>query len=505
MLAVRLLIAACSIAGTALSAAAGVPSDGPRPAEYPDVIVSELGGSLTKYGTLNGVSAYAFTTVSCNIGYHDAIWISGGEHQNQHPVIGQSMYRIYDGRCEQVGLSWLKHGFCAADASDCMNLVDQSQWNVTRGGLTLADPQPSFSPRDNVSCNWLGLFKTDTYSASLNSQQSNLGPRSEVNAWSGQFPYPYILESNVNGSCINKRLQVANSDLRNAPGDAYEGARYFVECQYVVTDEWPAQRYNNVSRREVTIGPWASQYFYYCGNDEIGPELYTYGDTVAMSPAIDAWQQLYPDVKLVTVDVPNDGRLIVGSLATDNGDGTWTYEYAVYNMNCNRGVRSFAVPAGYYAAQASGFGFHDVVYHSGEPQDGTDWTPGVNVGGASVAWQTQTYDQNIYANAIRWGTLYNFRFTSTSAPATGQATLGLFLPGDPTDPTGVVVAGLDVANSGPLCAADFNGFGGVTQQDIFDYLNAWLAGDASADFNGHYGVTVQDIFDFLTAWLAGCH
>ncbi len=54
------------------------------------------------------------------------------------------------------------------------------------------------------------------------------------------------------------------------------------------------------------------------------------------------------------------------------------------------------------------------------------------------------------------------------------------------------------------CPADFNNANGVTVQDIFDFLTAWLAGNAEADFNNINGVTVQDIFDFLTAWLAGC-
>ncbi len=58
--------------------------------------------------------------------------------------------------------------------------------------------------------------------------------------------------------------------------------------------------------------------------------------------------------------------------------------------------------------------------------------------------------------------------------------------------------------AGPCCAADFNGVNGVTVQDIFDFLTAWLAGNTTADFNDVNGVTVQDIFDFLTAWLAGC-
>jgi subtilisin-like proprotein convertase family protein len=53
------------------------------------------------------------------------------------------------------------------------------------------------------------------------------------------------------------------------------------------------------------------------------------------------------------------------------------------------------------------------------------------------------------------------------------------------------------------CRADFNGNSTLEVQDIFDYLNAWFAGNPSADFNGG-GLAVQDIFDFLNAWFAGC-
>jgi hypothetical protein len=54
------------------------------------------------------------------------------------------------------------------------------------------------------------------------------------------------------------------------------------------------------------------------------------------------------------------------------------------------------------------------------------------------------------------------------------------------------------------CPGDFNGAGGVTVQDIFDFLAAYFAGLPSADFNGAGGVTVQDIFDFLAAYFAAC-
>jgi formylglycine-generating enzyme len=56
----------------------------------------------------------------------------------------------------------------------------------------------------------------------------------------------------------------------------------------------------------------------------------------------------------------------------------------------------------------------------------------------------------------------------------------------------------------PPCRGDFNGVGGISVQDIFDFLAAWNARLASADFNGVDGVTVQDIFDFLARWSEGC-
>lgn len=55
-----------------------------------------------------------------------------------------------------------------------------------------------------------------------------------------------------------------------------------------------------------------------------------------------------------------------------------------------------------------------------------------------------------------------------------------------------------------LCPADFNGSGTATVQDVFDFINAWFAGNPLADFDGVGGLTVQDIFDYLNAWFAGC-
>ncbi|HMN40919.1 MAG TPA: hypothetical protein PKE29_08740 [Phycisphaerales bacterium] len=51
------------------------------------------------------------------------------------------------------------------------------------------------------------------------------------------------------------------------------------------------------------------------------------------------------------------------------------------------------------------------------------------------------------------------------------------------------------------CLGDWSG-GGLATQDIFDFVNDWLAGSADFDHSGE--TTVQDIFEFLNGWLAGC-
>jgi hypothetical protein len=58
---------------------------------------------------------------------------------------------------------------------------------------------------------------------------------------------------------------------------------------------------------------------------------------------------------------------------------------------------------------------------------------------------------------------------------------------------------------GALCPADFNRSGTISVDDIFDFLNLWLAGNVYwADFNKDGTLSTADIFAFLNAWLAGC-
>ena len=103
----------------------------------------------------------------------------------------------------------------------------------------------------------------------------------------------------------------------------------------------------------------------------------------------------------------------------------YSNRYAIYNENCDRSIGSFALPIG--DASVTNIGFKDVNYNSGEIYDDTDWS--VTNENGELAWSTVSYESNQNANALRFGTLYNFRFDSASAPATGDAILSFFKPG----------------------------------------------------------------------------
>jgi len=364
----------------------------------PDVIVGDL-PDVYRWGrdAAQGITAYSIGTTACNLGDQNAIWVA---NTNQHPVIAQNLFRLKAGRFEQIGMSWLKHSF-----------------------VTVAEGLCGFCNGQSGSV--LGVGCSDPYAGFINGSQNRLGPRSEVNPATGYFPYPF--GTSPASGLLAKRLQVRDVDLDlvlNA------GAIYFLEGQYVTPDDAAAGNQNNNAsyrRCEVTDRGGTQTY-------EIDPA----GTTQRMQPAIRAWKDFDPGVTLDHVDVPGDGRLWVGSRATDLGGGVWHYEYAVQNLTSERAAGSFSVPipAG---ATISNTGFHDIDYHSGEPFSGADWTP--TVGPASLSWATEPHAQNANANALRWGTLYNFRFDADAPPTSAAAAVGLFKPGPgPAGVFAVVVA-----------------------------------------------------------------
>jgi hypothetical protein len=154
-----------------------------------------------------------------------------------------------------------------------------------------------------------------------------------------------------------------------------------------------------------------------------------------MQPAIMAWTGA--TVSQVEPDPGNDGIWFMGYKVTNPSAGVWHYEYALYNENLDRAIQSFSVPL-IPGVNISNIGFHAPPQEPGWPNDGTfnnqgysstPWT--LTQASGSITWNTETFAQNQNANAIHWGTLYNFRFDADQPPQSANATVDFFKTGSP--------------------------------------------------------------------------
>ncbi len=421
----------------------------------PDAAVCEI-QQVVRNGEVDGISAYSVGLTQVNLGDSNLEMILNGP---DHPVLGHNLFRLLEGRFEHIGQSWVWHNFCALQVgSDCT----PNECTPVGGCL-----------------NYLSPYCEDPHSASSEGSQFSMGPKSEVTATTGAFSWPFDSQG-VAGDVIFKRLQVRNQDL------GIPGALYFLEGQIVAPDDAAAgNQDNNASYRQVNVGP---------------PPSYAISFIPGIAgqferPAIMAWPAHDPGSTVTQRDVPGDGSFFVGYAAWELAEGLWHYEFALQNLNSDRSAGSFSVPVP-GGVRVSDVGFHDVDYHSGEPYDGTDWTAVIADG--SITWSTESFLDNPHANALRWGTLYNFRFNANRAPAPADVTVGLFKPGAPQALTAPAVG---PAVSAQPCSADINGNGAVDAGDLALLLGAWGTNPGhSADLNGDTLVDAADLAFVLGGW-----
>jgi hypothetical protein len=380
----------------------------------PDVIVGDL-PDMAQFGSNGNFVGLGIATTSCNNGDQALNWFS--LPNTDHPVIPQNLYRMSGGasnddRFEQIGQSWLKHAFAALQGNAC-NL-----------GCTPGCSGSQLCP----GC-------SDPYSSSLNAGQNGLGSRAWVNPFTGAFPSGANNHTGHSHTGTSHRVTVATSDLDPSQNPS---ATYFAEAQYVTPHEYswcqshPGQcnMFNNTSYHQFTVSG--------------GPTNFTFspvGSTARTQPAILAWRGA--TVNQVQPNPGTDGIFFVGYKVTGPTNGVWHYEYAIYNENLDRGIQSFEVLFPAFPAPLNNVGFHAPPQEPGWTNDGTfnnqgysstPWTFTLNPPPPfpnSAMWNCETFAQNQNANAIRWGTLYNFRFDSSAPPATSTANIGFFKTGSP--------------------------------------------------------------------------
>jgi len=160
----------------------------------------------------------------------------------------------------------------------------------------------------------------------------------------------------------------------------------------------------------------------------------TSGFTPNPGPRVSAWGDVRHEVA-----VPDDGEIWLATQVTDNGDGTWHYEYALYNARSHRGIRAFEVPTG--SATITNVGFHapnldaivPQVENPAERFIGRAWA--ATTEGGVTRWATGEFSTRPNAPALHFQTMYNFRFDADAAPEDGFATGRIFRPGTGTSVT----------------------------------------------------------------------
>jgi len=352
-----------------------------------DVALSAM-GSLTALGRVgtypNGKNGLSMSTTSCNVGTQQIPW--SAPMNVQHPAIAMNLYRLKDGKFEQIGWSWMKHGFFATNSSGC----------------------GSCSPSGTGSL--LGVGCSDTYGTGNNGDRNYLGGRDEINPYTGIWTCQNSYFSNYINDCVRRnngsgldpvqhRLEVLDADLGNA------NSQYFYEAYYINGNDF--DKYNNIASRVATM-TWSGTSW----------NITTTAAAQVQGPAINRWGEM----RSTTASV-DGGDVIVAVQTTDIGGGNWHYEYAVYNHDSDRQVREFSIPVP-EGATVQNIGFRDI------DQDGTNQWSGSFAGG-KITWSTGSYGSST-ANSLKFASVFNFRFDVNVRPVNGTATLGLFKPGTDT-------------------------------------------------------------------------
>jgi hypothetical protein len=384
----------------------------------PDLVVAEI-GSVVNFAALGPSDAIMFGESTCNLGTAAVQHIAAA---GTHPVHVQGLFR-YElvngaGHFEQLGFSWAFHDVTALEQNLCCTC------NPVGGG----NQGPGCSSVDTATAEAL---------------QTSLSKRYDIDAFAGNFPYPFPLPGI--SLTLSRRLRFAVADVDPS---LHPNASFFAESAVVAADDAGAQNaLNNASYRPLSLAV-----------SGLEASAAITGTTHREQAAIWAWKSIDSQVDVEVVHVPNEGTFLVGSRATDLGTGLWHYEYAVENLNSDVACGGFHVPLTGVALPVA-IEFHDVDHLEPDgpnnlPVDSTDWTPTVTTN--EVAWSTVPWSTNPAGNALRFATLFTFRFDIAAPPQLSSVTLDTWkTPGSII--AQAVAPGAGVQLAVPYCFGDGSG------------------------------------------------
>ena len=347
------------------------------PASGQDLIIGNA-NNVVQVGREGSVASFGMESVICNGGTDPLHWFANPDPR--HPMMVFNLFRVNDDRILQIGGSWAKHGWSSAQADACGFGCQPSPTNQETG----------------IGC-------SDTYGAAGNAAQINMGPRSEIEPWNGTFTWTgsYMSQDTGPWNETEERLSIEDADLdpQLHPGSQWLAEVYVIQPADV--DPFSNHAWEPVSISGSPGGTW---------------DIDMTAESIN-SPVQDAW----PGAEVVTVSPPGigDGHLYLASKVRDLGNGTWQYEYALYNLNFGAGIEAFeiSVDAG---IEISSPRFHAPFTESPFYSD-TPWK--FTRSGNTLCWQTLSESFGSDANPLRWGWLYNFGFIANQAPTSSTVTL----------------------------------------------------------------------------------
>ncbi len=353
-----------------------------------------------------------------NVSAGDAVWVPKFsqigqytfEPRDQHPFLVWNMYRIADGRIEQLGGSGVKHAFLTLNFN-CT--IDCGSNNIL----------------------WPGC--EDVYSSGTNNSNANQGPRGDIDPAGGLFfstcsffdPGCVGNQTN-NSSTFENRLMVDEAEL-DTPD-----AQYFLDSWYVVqhdVDIFNSMGYHPITPTEIGTG-WSFSTEPFVSGAAVEEWVAVndpdpLADHVEISVASETPGAAYPDNQ-------PQGHLRVLARAVEIAPGIWRYNYAAMNLDFSRNIDRIDIPfdAGATLLQSE---FRSPVVDgvAGDP-----WT--ISRSGNTLSFVAPAN------NTLRWFSLYNFEIETSVPPADRPGTLVLHAAEDGSPSTlsaNLVVPGLGEA------------------------------------------------------------
>jgi hypothetical protein len=346
--------------------------------------------SLTYWGRRgaaypNGEVGLSMLNFMCNPGSVNIPWFAA--MASDHPKFGFIITRVSGGRMVQISdWSYVKHAFLSVNGSGTCGTC------IVPG----------------VGGAMMGVHCDDTYGAGNNGDRYWLGPPSEIDPWLGTWnpvgsyfdrgDPPVAVAQQTDGVRSLSNAQIAAFDAVKNLVTVKEqdlsvaGAQYFYGIQLIHQGEASANRGDNIASRGFTPVGSASGW---TTNNSTAPLVY--------GSILTRWAGATVDG---ATNGSDDGHFYVGVNVTGPVGGLYHYEYAVHNIDNNRGGAALHIPV-CSSAVISNLGFRDI-----DSNALNDWT-GARVGNEVVFSASAS-------NPLNWNQIFNFWFDATVAPAAGQ-------------------------------------------------------------------------------------